>query len=110
MWDEQKQSQLDELRQQADRGLMTAEQQERLDQLVHDLEQQEWQRLRPALDASLQEQQRLQSQIGRVRMQNAILAALVERYSDILARARVQLNSLADEREALRAEYDRIVQ
>ena len=89
---------------------MTPDEQEQLDQFIHEVEQDEWKRLRPAIDASLQEQERLQSEIGHVHTQNAILIALAERYSDLLARARAQLTSLTDEREELRAEYDRVMQ
>jgi hypothetical protein len=110
MWDATKQQQLDDLRRRADHGALTADEQQTLDQLFAELEQQEWIALRPALDTLRGEQTLLQADLGHLQAQNAILSALTERYTDLIARARVQLAGLADEREALRAEYDRVLQ
>lgn len=110
MWDETKQQQLDELRRRADRGALAPDEQRTLEQLLAELEQQEWSALRPALQALRQEQGQLQTDLGHLQAQNAVLAALTERYTDLLARARVQLAGLREEREALRAEYDRVLQ
>ena len=110
MWDAAKQQQLDDLRQRAGRGGLTAGDQRSLDQLLADLEQQEWSRLRSALDSLRQEQGQLQADLGHLQAQNAVLSALIERYADLVARARVQLAGLTEEREALRVEYDRVIQ
>jgi hypothetical protein len=110
MWDAAKQQQLDDLRTRAEHGALPADEQRTLDQLIAELEQQEWSALRPALDALRQEQSQLQADLGHLQAQNAVLSALTERYADLIARARVQLATLTDEREALRAEYDRVLQ
>ena len=110
MWDAAKQQQLDELRARADQGALPPDERRTLDQLLAELEQQEWNVLRPALDALRQEQGQLQADLGHLQAQNAVLSALTERYADLIARARMQLAGLADEREALRAEYDRVLQ
>jgi chromosome segregation ATPase len=110
MWDAAKQQQLDELRRRADHGALTVDEQRALDQLLAELEQQEWSALRPALDALRQEQGQLQADLGHLQAQNAVLSALAERHEDLLARARMQLDALIREREALRAEYDRVLQ
>ncbi len=110
MWDAAKQQQLDELRARAEQGALPSGEQRALDQLLAELEQQEWSVLRPALDALRQEQGQLQADLGHLQAQNAILSALTERYIDLIARARVQFVGLTDEREALRAEYDRVLQ
>ena len=57
-----------------------------------------------------QNQSQLQADIGHLQAQNAVLSALTERYTDLIARARVQLAALTDEREALRAKYERVLQ
>jgi len=57
-----------------------------------------------------QEQGQFQANLSHLQAQNAVLSALTERYTDLIARARVQLAGLTDEREALRAEYDRVLQ
>jgi hypothetical protein len=110
MWDTAKQQQLDDLRQRADHGALTADEQQILDQLLAELEQQEWAALRPTLDTLRAEQGQLQADLGHLQSQNAVLAALAERHADLIARARVQLAGLAREREALRAAYDRVLQ
>jgi hypothetical protein len=110
MWDAAKQQQLDDLRRRADHGTLPADEQHSLDQLLAELEQQEWSVLRPALDTMREEQGQLQTELGHLQTQNAVLSALTERYTDLIARARVQLTGLTDEREALRAEFDRVLQ
>ncbi|HEU5099509.1 MAG TPA: hypothetical protein VFU22_10850 [Roseiflexaceae bacterium] len=110
MWDAAKQQQLDDLQRRADQGALAPDEQRALDQLLAELEQHEWSALRPALDALRQEQGQLQADLGHLQAQNAVLSALTERYTDLIARARVQLAGLSDEREALRAEYDRVLQ
>lgn len=49
----------------------------------------------------------MQDELAQSGVQNAVLAALAERYADLLARANEQLANLRQEREALRAEYER---
>jgi hypothetical protein len=110
MWDAAKQQQLDELRARAEQGALLPDGQRILDLLLAELEQQEWRALRPAQDALRQEQGQLQADLGQIQAQNAILSALTERYFDLIARARMQLAGLTEEREALRAEYDRVLQ
>ena len=110
MWDAAKQQQLDELRARSEQGALPPDEQRTLDQLLAELEQQEWSALRPALYALREEQGQLQTELGHLQAQNAVLAALAERHADLIARARVQLAGLADEREALRAELDRVLQ
>jgi len=110
MWDTVKQQQLDDLRQRADHRRLTADEQRTLDQLLAELEQHEWSALRPALEARRQEQGHLQGVLGHLQAQNAVLAALAERHADLIARARVQIEGITREREALRAAYDRVLQ
>jgi hypothetical protein len=110
MWDATKQQQLDDLRRRADHGALASDEQQILDQLLAELEQQEWAALRPTLDTLRTEQAHLQADLGHLLSQNAVPAALAERHADLIARARMQLAGLAREWEALRAEYDRILQ
>jgi hypothetical protein len=108
MWDEGKQQELDRLQDRADEGSLTTDEQHRLDELVHELEHEEWTRLRPALDAERAEQLRIQSEVAKTRAENAVLAALAERYADLVARAKLQAAMLTAERDALQAEYERV--
>jgi hypothetical protein len=79
MWEAAKQQQLDDLRQRADRGGLTADDQRTLDLLLAKLDQLELSALRPALDALRQEQGQLQADLGHLQAQNAVLSVLVER-------------------------------
>jgi chromosome segregation ATPase len=110
MWDTDKQQRLDELQRRAQQAPLAADEQQVLDRLVLELEQAEWAALRPALSQLRREQEDLQADLSQVHTQNAVVAALVERYGDLLARAKVQLDALARERAALQTEYERVLQ
>jgi len=56
MWDMVKQQQLNELREREQKGILTAEERQTLECLLHELEQEEWERLRPALHRLREEQ------------------------------------------------------
>ncbi len=81
-----------------------------LDLLLLDLEQAEWAALRPSLSRLRSEQEDLRVDLGQVRARNAVLTSLAERYVDLLARAKAQLDGLSQERYELRREYERALQ
>ncbi len=110
MWDEDKQRHFDELRQRARHTALTAEEQQMLDLLLLDLEQAEWAALRPGLSRIQHEQGDLQVDLDQMQARNAVLTSLAERYADLLARAKVQLDGLSQERYELRTEYERALQ
>jgi hypothetical protein len=109
MWDDGKQQRLNELQRRAQNGSLPPADQQMLDALLSELEQAEWVALRPALNRLRREQQTLATDLSQVQAQNAVIAALTERYADLLARAKAQLAGLASERDALRREYERAV-
>jgi len=108
MWNDIKQQQLNELLQQAQDGILTEEDRSILDQLLHELEQVEWEALRPAVERYQQEQERLQVTYEPEQQQNTLLSALSERQEDLLRRAKAELASLLSEHEALKIEYERV--
>jgi hypothetical protein len=108
MWNDAKQQQLNELRDREQEGTLTKVERETLEQLHHELEQEEWDALRPAIERLRTEQKNLYEECGRLRVRNAVLAALAERQEDLLSRGRVQLADLLSEHEALKAEYERV--
>jgi hypothetical protein len=83
MWGAVKQQQLDELRRREQEGTLTDEERRVLEQLLHEIEQEEWATLQPALERLRQEQKQLQEEYGRLRTENTILAALAERYEGL---------------------------
>ena len=107
MWDNAKQQRLNELQQRAQNGPLPADDQRVLNELLHDLERAEWAVLRPALSRSRHEQADLATELGQLQAQNAVIAALTERYADLIERTRAQLAGLTSERDALRREYER---
>jgi hypothetical protein len=107
MWDDAKQQRLNELQQRAQSESLHVDDQQVLDELLHELEQEEWAAVRPALSEFRRDQEALQAGLGRLQAQNAVLAALAERYADLLRRVKVQLAGFTSEREALRTEYER---
>lgn len=108
MWNETKQTRLNELRRREQEGALTHEEREALERLLHELSREEWGELRPALDHLHEEQKQLQEELGRFRHQNALLAVLAERQDDLLKRAQAQLAGLLSEHRMLRAEYEHI--
>jgi len=108
MWDDIKQQQLNHLRQRELEGTLTTEECLVLESLLRELEQEEWERLQPALERLQTEQLPLRKALGQVRPQNAVLTVLVQRHENLLARARAHLVELLGEHEVLKAEYERI--
>jgi hypothetical protein len=108
MWDQTKQNQFDELRRGELTGILTAEERSTLDHLLHELEEDEWERLEPALRYLQEEQAELRERCGQLRTQNALLNALLTRQENLMARGKAQLAELHGEHEALKAEYEHI--
>lgn len=106
MWNDTKQQRLNTLQQQDQEGTLTQEDKQALDQLLCELEQEEWDSMRPVLAGFCQEQVQLQEKCGQLRLQNALLAALAERQEDLLKRAKGEVASLLSEHEALKVEYE----
>ena len=109
MWDEMKQRQLDGLQRREAESVLTDEEKRSLEKLLFELEQDEWQKLNPALERLRGEQIRLQEETGQVKTQNAILSAIDSRQNDLLERADAQLKGLQSERKALQAERERVL-
>ena len=109
MWDETKQQQLNELRRRELESALTDEEKCTLKQLLYELEQDEWQRVRPAFARLRDEQTELQRTLGQTETQNAILSAIGSRQENLLKRAETQLKGLRDEYEALKTERERVL-
>ncbi len=109
MWDETKQQQLNELQRRELESALTAEERRRLECLLYELEQVEWQTLNSSLDHLRGEQAELQQNISATNTQNAVLSAIALRQDDLLKRAKVQLIAMRSEHEALRAERERVL-
>jgi chromosome segregation ATPase len=108
MWNDIKQQRLNALQRQEQEGSFTQEEQQALEQLLHELEQEEWDSMRPALASFRQEQTQLQEECGELRSQSTVLAALAERQEGLLKRAKGELVNLLREHETLKIEYERV--
>jgi hypothetical protein len=109
MWSASKQRQFDELRRQELERILTPAEQQRLDELLHELDAEEWAALRPAIEHCDRESERLRSDLARIHAQNEALVAIAARYAALRVRARHALAELVTEQEVLRAEYERVV-
>ena len=109
MWNEAKQQQLNELRRRELESALTDEEKRTLEQLLYELEQEEWQSVRPALGRLRDEQTELQQTLGQTETRNAILSAIGSRQEDLLKRAETQLKGLRNEHEALKIERERVL-
>jgi predicted nuclease with TOPRIM domain len=108
MWNAAKQQQLDTLQRQEAEGSLTTEGLSTLEHLLHELEQEEWNALRPALGRLHAERVELRKRCGQLRSQNARLGVLLERQENILARGRAHLVELLSEHDVLKTEYEHI--
>ncbi len=86
MWDDAKQWRLDDLRQRAEHEPLPIDDQRAFEELIHELEQVEWAVVRPALSRLRRDQEQLATDLGRLQAGNSGVAALADRYADLLAR------------------------
>ena len=106
MWTETKQQRLNALMLAETENTLTESNSRELENLLFELEQDEWGIMRPTL-ASLREEQHVYgAEAARLGSKNALLAVLAERYTDLLARANLQLSILRSEHEALKTECE----
>lgn len=107
MWDAAKQDEFDELRHREQESALTDEERKTLEQLLYEMDQEEWRALGPELERLRQEQGQLQLQCSSTRTQNTVLTAIAERQADLMARAKGQLSILVNEQASLNSELER---
>jgi hypothetical protein len=105
MWDDEKQQQLDTLRQREAEGLLTEAESEVLRALLAELDTEEATALRPAIERMRARQEELSQERERVEQENERLAAILAKQERLLGEARTYLDHLRTERAALREEY-----
>ncbi len=109
MWDENKQTRFDELRNcESSQPLSSAERKE-LAALIAELDREEEQLLAPALERALQEQTQLRQALQQAVETTASLAIVVQRRERLKERAQAQLTELLREHQALQDEYQRVL-
>lgn len=108
MWTDEKQQQLDALREKEFAGTLNADEQQQLEQLFAEIEAEEEEALRPALERYDQRIAELQQECEEAEARNAALAALAVRQQELLKQARAYLNSLLSEQAVLNAEHERL--
>jgi chromosome segregation ATPase len=108
MWNDQKQRQLDALREKEFDGTLTSDEQGQLQQLFAEIEADEEEMLRPAMERYDQRITELQSECADSEARNAALGALAARQQELLAQARASLNSLLTEQATINAERERL--
>ncbi len=106
MWTDEKQRQLDALREKEFAGTLTADEQQQLESLFAEMDQEEAERLRPALEQMKQEHQQDQTEIAQLQKEKALLATLAAQEEQLLRRAKAFLQEVQSEKARLRAEYE----
>jgi hypothetical protein len=104
---EEKQLQLDALREKEFAGTLTADDRQRLELLFAEMDQEEEERLRPAVKRMNQEHQQDQAEIARLQKEKELLAKLAVQEEQLLRRAKAVLQEVQSEKARLRAEYER---
>lgn len=106
MWTKQKQQQLDLLREKEFADTLPASERQQLEMLFAEMDQEETQSLRPAMERMGQEHWRDQAEITRLRKEKELLAALAAKEEQLLQRAKTVLQEVQREKAQLRAEYE----
>lgn len=107
-WTDDKQHRLDDLRAREDSGTLTPAEQAELTQLLADLDEMEWQQLRPALERMDREHAAASAAINRLVQTQDDLDDLMNRQRRLIVRARSQLQELLSEHRVLQADYRRL--
>ncbi|MEP7338332.1 MAG: hypothetical protein ABI977_11410 [Acidobacteriota bacterium] len=108
MWTEEKQRLLDSLREKEFAGILTSDEQQQLDLLFTEIDAEEEEMLRPAMERYDQRISKLEKERAALQAQNAERATLVARQEQLLTKARTYLNSLLSEQAVINSEYERI--
>jgi hypothetical protein len=106
--DDAKQQRLNVLRAREGAGLLTPEEQVKLDSLLTMLDGLEWQQLQPALARMEQKHAATVASITRLEATRDDLAEVANRQRQLIIRARAQLHALLAEHRALQADYRRL--
>ncbi len=107
MWTDEKQQKLNALREKEFTGTLTADEQRQLDLLFAEMDEEEAEMLRPAMERMEQEHQQDQAEIARLQRKKELLATLAAQEKQLLQRAAAVLQEVQSEKARLRAEYER---
>ncbi|MEP7337461.1 MAG: hypothetical protein ABI977_06930 [Acidobacteriota bacterium] len=106
MWTEEKQRQLDALREKEFAGMLTAVEQQQLELLFAQMDREEAERLLPAMELMEQEHRQDEAEIARLQRKKALLVTLAAQEEQLLQRAKTVLQEVQSEKPRLRAEYE----
>ncbi|NOT62620.1 MAG: hypothetical protein HOP19_20635 [Acidobacteria bacterium] len=105
MWTEDKQKQFDALREKECAGTLNADEQAQLDAFFAELNAEEAELLRPAMERMAQERQQQEAEIARLHRQKGLLADLAAQEERLLQRAQAVLQEVQTEKVRIRSEY-----
>lgn len=108
MWTEEKQKHFDDLWQRRFEGALTEMEQQDLARLLNELDREEEERLRPAMERMDRKIESGQQELAAIRARNVHLETIVAKREALLARIRTQLAQFQAESRALQAEYETV--
>ncbi|MDX2039938.1 MAG: hypothetical protein SF097_01760 [Acidobacteriota bacterium] len=106
MWTAEKQNRFDDLWKRRFESTLTETEEQELTLFLNELDSEEEERLRPAMEELEKNIEGGQKNLADVRMQNAMLEAIIAKRESLLARVRSQLAQFQAESQALQAEYE----
>lgn len=109
MWTEEKQQLLDRLREKEFAGTLTSNEQEQLEQLFAEIDQEEAEMLRPAMERMDREIEAGKKEIEALEAENAMVEVILAKREALLARVNEILAQFKAENQALQDEYERVV-
>jgi predicted nuclease with TOPRIM domain len=109
MWTDEKQRQLDALREKEFAGILTADEQQQLELLFAEIDAEEAEMLRPAMERMDAEIEAGEKELARLQVENAARETLLAKRAALVKRAQELLTQLQAENHAIQAEYERAV-
>jgi hypothetical protein len=109
MWTDEKQQQLDALREKEFAGTLTADEQQQLESLFAEIDAEEAEMLRPAMERMDAEIKAGKKELAKLRAENAARETLLAKRAALVKRAQELLTQLQAENQAIQAEYERAI-
>lgn len=106
MWTEAKQSRFDDLWQRRFENTLTKTEEQELDDLLAELDREEEERMRPAMEQLDKNIEAGQKELAEIRQQNTMLETIIAKREALLERVKSQLARFQAESQALKAEYE----
>ncbi len=106
MWTAEKQKLYDTLRDKESFTVLSVDERQQIELLIAELDQSEFESLRPSLERMAQEHEQDQATIRQLQKEKELLTTLAAQEEQLVQRAKLVLQEVLREKARLRAEYE----